>query len=129
MATCDDLVAAVNNVNAYIASVSLNIDALREAVLCQTEILRQSQLDRDFHANHFANLERILINNANQLAQILYQIAQAVSGREIPASELNPETFSDPLDNLEFPPCSSQQYCPPGQIRNPTTGQCEWPQG
>jgi hypothetical protein len=119
----------VNNVNAYIASVSLNIDALREAVLCQTEILRQSQLDRDFHANHFANLERILINNANQLAQILYQIAQAVSGREIPASELNPETFSDPLDNLEFPPCSSQQYCPPGQIRNPTTGQCEWPQG
>lgn len=95
MATCDDLIDKLTETNNAIMCLAQKVD-------CVLEVIGQSWMDRTYTANHYANLERILVNNTNQLAQGLIAIAQGVSEVGIPIPELPPETTLDPLENTEL---------------------------
>jgi tetrahydromethanopterin S-methyltransferase subunit B len=118
MATCDDLVNAVLGVYEHIDALSINIDALRQSVECQTQLLRQALPDRDFIAQYCADSVAQSIKNTNQVTQTLHQLSQALSARDLPEQLSGTESVLSPDDLDDFLPCSITKYCPPGQVRD-----------
>lgn len=126
MATCADLVNSVNAVYGALLAASINLDAIREKLICIEEKIGQSQTTREFKAQVAEKEQLIEIAKVEALCKSLNALATAVSGQNAPAPAN--VTVSNVLasDLGSFPPCSSQLYCPPGLIRD-ENGNCVEP--
>lgn len=126
MATCQDLVNAITALNDRVAAVAINIDAQRAEIICLEDIMRAAFVNREVKAKHYANQEVLLNELREDLRNALRTVQEAINATPLPDFET--ETILETSDELlaEFPECSTAGvYCPPGQIRNPTTGLCE----
>lgn len=126
MATCADLVNAVSLIYTAVNGVSVNLDAIREKLICLEEKLAQAETTREFKAAVAEKEQQIEIAKTEALCKSLNALATAVSGQNAPAPAN--VTVSNVLasDLAAFPPCSSQLYCPPGLVKD-EEGNCVEP--
>ena len=92
MATCDDLVFAVNNMTTAICCLASKLD-------CLIEIQGQTGMDRQFVAQHFKNLERNILIAGEQTAQAIIASGQALARTQIPFYDAGQTPISDPDQN------------------------------
>lgn len=123
MATCDDLVNAINSLGSLIASLSINIDAVRQSIECMREDNRQYFPDREFIAFATGQTQNVLLQGFSAVSQQLNHLSTIQSGTETPASQIEDVYIVDEFDMRTIDPCSITTYCPPGQIKN-EQGQC-----
>jgi len=95
VANCQDLIDKLEEMR-------IGINCLSQRIDCLNEIYGQSQCSREYLANHYANLERILVNNSTQMSQALLAVGWAISKQEVPFPTLPAEPTSDPTENAEL---------------------------
>lgn len=126
MATCADLVNAVNLVYGAVAAVGINIDACREKLICIEELLRQAAMTREFQAVAIEKHQQLIIDQTEVLGRALNSVAVAVGGQDVPPAANQDMTRVSATDLAAFADCSSSLYCPPGLIRD-ENGNCVEP--
>lgn len=123
MATCQDLVNILADVNISILALNVNVDAVRAAVLCQTELLRASFPDRDFIAKVLTDGLQMQAETIQAQVSSLNQVARALGALNVPPAYQKSLVFTGYQDLGDQPPCSITAYCPPGEIKN-EMGEC-----
>lgn len=123
MATCQDLVNVLADINLSIQANAINIDALREAVLCQTELIKQIFPDRNFIAAHMSTTNAFQAELITAHTAAMNQLARVWARTDIPAAYAGNLIYPAPGDVVPFQACSSTVYCPPGKIKN-EQGEC-----
>jgi hypothetical protein len=126
MATCQDLVNAVSLIYTAVNGVSINLDAIREKLICIEEKIAQSETTRQFKAQSEETRQKIEISKIEALCKSLNALTTAVSGQDAPAPANISISNIAASDLGAFPACSSQLYCPPGLIRD-ENGNCVEP--
>lgn len=124
MATCDDLVAKLDEQKNATLALSVNVDALREMLLCGIEFFRQAMPNREFWPKAVGALAVANLTGADNVAQQINHQTTILSGTETPSSQVSPVNILDDTDLLPFEACTSTTYCPPGQHRDEETGEC-----
>jgi hypothetical protein len=126
MATCQDLVNAVSLIYTAVNGVSVNLDAIREKLICIEEKITQSQTTREFKAQKAELEQKIEIQKTEALCKAMNALATSISGQNAPAPSNVTMSNIAASDLSSFPPCSSQLYCPPGLVKN-EEGECVEP--
>ena len=126
MANCQDLVNAVSLIYTAVNGVSINIDAMREKLICIEEVMRQSEMTREFQAEAIEKQQQLLIDATEALTRGLNAIATASGGFDAPPPANQTLTRISASDLGQFAPCSSTLYCPPGLVKD-ENGNCVEP--
>lgn len=123
MATCQDLINVMGDINVSILALNVNVDALRQAVLCQTEFLQRAMVTREYMATYMSNQVGMQAETIEAVTASLNQVARVLSRSEVPPAYQKNLVYIAPGDLGSFEPCSINTYCPPGKIRN-EQGEC-----
>lgn len=124
MATCDDLIAKLEQMRIANIAVSINIDALRQTQICLLEFFRLAFPNREFWPTAIAALETSILTSGDVVAQQVNHLTTQSTGIDAPPSTVQPVNIVDETDLFEFELCTVTAYCPPGQHMDPATGTC-----
>lgn len=123
MANCQDLINVLADINQAVLALNINVDAVRQAVLCQTELLRESFPTRQYIASCLADHLQMQAETIQATVSSLNQVARALGALNVPPAYQKSLVYTGIQDLGYQSPCSITEYCPPGQIKN-EGGEC-----
>jgi hypothetical protein len=109
-ADCSGLVSAT-------VAISLNIDAVREELICLRQRFGEAFPTREYLVIRDQLMIEAMARQTEMLSRAILQLAAAVAHTSFP--DLEGISFSTPesTDMGNFGECASTYYCPPGYIR------------